>query len=80
MSIVSTLFLSSDMWKTNDTAGTAFGIFRRSIFKRKCLGKFSNSFLADDVLYMKIVLSHIHICVANDALNHREIHTQGLHH
>ena len=46
---------------------------------RKSFGKFADRFLPDAVLHMEIMLSHIHIGVAYDALNGREIHAKCLH-
>ena len=56
------------MWKTYDAASTGFRIFRRNILKRKCLSKFVNCFLADSILHMQIVLSHIYISMTHNIL------------
>ena len=45
----------------------------------KCFGKAADGLLPDAVLHMEIMLSHIHIGVAYDALDSREIHAQRLH-
>ena len=67
------------MWKTYDAASTGFRIFRRNILKRKCLSKFVNCFLADSILHMQIVLSHIYISMTHNTLDSRQVYSQGLH-
>ena len=45
----------------------------------KRFGKAADGFLSDAVLYMQIMLSHIYICVAYDALDGGKVYAQRLH-
>lgn len=45
----------------------------------KCLTKSGNGFLPDGVLHVEIMLGHIQVDMAYNALNRRKIHAQRLH-
>ena len=49
------------------------------IVTREGCTEFFNSGFSDGFLNMQIMLSHIDICMANDALNRLDVHAQGLH-
>ena len=67
------------MWKTYNAAHSGFWIFRRNIFQGKCLCEFVNSFLANTILYVQVMLRHVYICMAYNTLDSRKVNTQSLH-
>ena len=48
-------------------------------FDGKCLTELLRSGLPDRFLHMEIMLGHVDICVAHNALNRGQIHSQSLH-